>query len=97
MPYNAKNIDRISIIDPNNSGNDISGGSSNTYTILKCFSEAYRDLQKRMGELHFMVPGARRNESLLKCIFGGNYTSFKLQREHLAHVYENLHGPIEID
>ena len=92
-----KNIDRISIIDPNNPANDISGGSSNTATILNCFSQAYRDLQHRMGDLNSRVPAARRKESILGDILAGNYTSFKLQREHLSHVFEKLVGPIEID
>jgi non-canonical poly(A) RNA polymerase PAPD5/7 len=94
MPYKANNADRLCIIDPNNSANDISGGSGNTAAILQCFSQTYSDLQTRMGELQYVSPAGRRNQSILKCILGGNYTSFKLQREHLAHVYEKLYGPI---
>ncbi|TVY33814.1 Poly(A) RNA polymerase protein [Lachnellula occidentalis] len=87
------NIDKISIIDPNTPSNDISGGSSNTSRILECFSKAYRDLQKRMGDLQ--VSPNRVNESILGCILGGNYSSFDLQRNHLAHVHEKLFGPIQ--
>ncbi|KAG0649659.1 Topoisomerase 1-related TRF4 [Hyphodiscus hymeniophilus] len=97
LPYNAKNIGRLSIIDPNNSSNDVSGGSSNTPTIVHCFSQTYRALQNRMSDLNSRVPAARREESILGCILAGNYTSFRLQREHLAHVYEKLYGPVEID
>lgn len=92
MTYKG-NIDKISIIDPNTPSNDISGGSSNTARILECFSNAYRDLQKRMGELQ--ASPNRVKESILGCILGGNYSSFDLQRAHLAHVHEKLFGPIQ--
>jgi non-canonical poly(A) RNA polymerase PAPD5/7 len=47
-----------------------------------------------MGELQYSAE--RRNQSILGCILGGNYSSFKLQREHLAHVHENLYGPVDL-
>lgn len=76
------------IIDPNRSDNDISGGSSNTEGIRKCFSEAFNMLQQRSAELQRSKD--RNNKSLLECIIGGNYRSFELQRAHLAHVHEKL-------
>ncbi|KAE9377003.1 hypothetical protein N431DRAFT_401649 [Stipitochalara longipes BDJ] len=91
IPYKNK----LAIIDPNRASNDIAGGSSNTDTILKCFSKSYDALQKRMGELQYSAN--RRKQSILGCIIGGNYTSFKLQREHLAHVHENLYGPVDLE
>jgi len=39
----------------------------------------------------------RREQSLLECILGGNYASFKLQREHLAHVHEHRLGDIDME
>ncbi|KAH8808535.1 hypothetical protein F5884DRAFT_374546 [Xylogone sp. PMI_703] len=93
--YKAGNIERISIIDPNNPLNDISGGSSNTARIRKCFSDAFRALQKTMAALQFS--NDRKNASILRCILGGNYESFRLQREHLAHVHEQLYGPLTED
>jgi len=47
-----------------------------------------------MGELQYSAD--RRNQSILECIIGGNYTSFRLQREHLAHVHEQLYGPVNL-
>jgi non-canonical poly(A) RNA polymerase PAPD5/7 len=85
-------MDKISIIDPNKSTNDISAGSQNTPRILEFFSKAHRDLQKRMGELQ--ASPNRAKESILGCILAGNYSSFDLQRQHLAHVHEKLVGPI---
>lgn len=82
---------KFSIIDPNNPSNDIAGGSSNTATIRAAFSEAFKQLQARMGSLQHAEN--RAGASILECIIGGNYSSFKLQREHLAHVHETLFGP----
>jgi len=80
------------IIDPNRSDNDISGGSSNTREILRCFASSYKALQDTMGNLRHSTN--RRNKSILGCILGGNYSSFKLQRDHLLHVHEKLLGPV---
>ncbi|KAI9051262.1 hypothetical protein LZ554_005363 [Drepanopeziza brunnea f. sp. 'monogermtubi'] len=90
IPYNKRTPDKFCIIDPNRPDNDISGGSSNTSGIRKCFSEAYDALQHRMGELQRSEN--RKNQSLLDCIIGGNYKSFELQRAHLAHVHKQLYG-----
>lgn len=79
------------IIDPNKSDNDISGGSSNTSAILRCFSDCHKSLSTTMANLKYSPN--RRNQSILGCILGGNYESFRLQREHLRHVHETLIGP----
>ena len=47
-----------------------------------------------MGELQSSAN--RRNQSILGCILGGDYSSFKLQRDHIAHVHENLFGPVDL-
>jgi non-canonical poly(A) RNA polymerase PAPD5/7 len=83
------------IIDPNNPSNDISGGSTNSPTIRRAFSIAFNDLSQRIGQVATSPQDNRRNQSLLHCILGGNYTSFELQREHLAHVHEKLFGPVK--
>ncbi|KAH9216682.1 hypothetical protein DL95DRAFT_362981 [Leptodontidium sp. 2 PMI_412] len=87
IPYKGVKS-KFMIIDPNRSDNDISGGSSNTEGIRKCFSEAFNMLQQRSAELQRSKD--RNNKSLLECIIGGNYRSFELQRAHLAHVHEKL-------
>jgi non-canonical poly(A) RNA polymerase PAPD5/7 len=92
VPYKHDSLHKLSIIDPNNPLNDIAGGSANTRTILKCFSDCYNDLQKRMGQLQYSA--GRRNRNILGRILGGNYESFRLQREHLAHIHEKLYGPV---
>ncbi|KAK2626176.1 hypothetical protein QTJ16_004438 [Diplocarpon rosae] len=81
---------KLMIIDPNRQDNDISGGASNTRTILKSFSDAYNLLQHRMGELQRSEN--RTNQSILECVIGGNYRSFELQRAHLAHVHEKIYS-----
>ncbi|KAK3950281.1 hypothetical protein QBC32DRAFT_18854 [Pseudoneurospora amorphoporcata] len=76
-----KNYDRFSIIDPNNSENDIAGGSSNTPTIAALFKQAYELLAERMAQLAHSSD--RRNASILEVILAGNYSSFRNQRAHL--------------
>ncbi|EON99225.1 putative dna polymerase sigma protein [Phaeoacremonium minimum UCRPA7] len=85
-----KNPGRLSIIDPNNPENDISGGSSNTEKVMYYFSVAYKELQERM----IKAPSAV-GESILEVIMGGNYSSFRHQRDHLRKVHERLYGPCE--
>jgi non-canonical poly(A) RNA polymerase PAPD5/7 len=46
-----------------------------------------------MGDLQ--VSSNRVKESILGCILAGNYSSFEIQRKHLAHVHEKLVGPIQ--
>ncbi|KAK4201522.1 putative Poly(A) RNA polymerase protein [Triangularia verruculosa] len=76
-----KNYDRLSIIDPNNEENDISGGSSNTGHIFSIFSRAHDDLRQRMRS---MAEDPRRGTgSILGVIMGGNYSSFEEQRSYL--------------
>lgn len=84
-----KNMDRLSIIDPNNSANDISGGSSNYPLISRCFASAYDDLQKRMYVLaqgHDFVHG---HNTILAPILGGNYKAFRVQRAYLQGVFDS--------
>ncbi len=80
---------RLSILDPNNSVNDISGGTSNIILVLETFSKAFSALRTRMMELS----ATRFNESpsdgsILGPIFSGNYTPFTRQRERLRRLYE---------
>ena len=87
--YRANQNEKFCIIDPNDSGNDISGGAQNTPTITAEFRGALVALNKRMGELRTMTFEQRKNQSILGCILGGNYASFDIQRDHLEHVYES--------
>lgn len=72
-----RNRDRLSILDPNNPENDISGGSANTATILRHFSEAHAVLKERM----FTLAGHRG--LLLKPLLEGKYSNFQVQRDYL--------------
>ncbi|ESZ92184.1 hypothetical protein SBOR_7441 [Sclerotinia borealis F-4128] len=95
LVYKDLSKPKFSIVDPNRADNDIAGGSSNTPAIQDCFSAAYSALQQSMNTLQNSDLKTRRNQSLLRCVIGGNYESFRLQREHLAHIHERLVGPIE--
>ncbi len=75
-----KNQDRLSIIDPNNPENDISGGSGGIESITAAFRDAFKKLQREMATL---ARDPRPFGSILKPIFGGDYSSFIVQRAHL--------------
>lgn len=87
--FTYKNRDRLSIIDPNNPANDISGGSSNTNAIMARFEDAYYALRDRMKEVARNPEGG----SILDSILRGDYSSFRQQREYLRHVHETTIGP----
>ncbi|KFX94189.1 hypothetical protein V490_04486 [Pseudogymnoascus sp. VKM F-3557] len=89
--YRAGNLDRFSIIDPNNSSNDISGGSHNTQAIRKAFSEAFDDLFHHMSDMSTKSIQERKGQSILGVILGGNYTSFEVQRNHLERIWQKEH------
>ncbi|KAM0351770.1 hypothetical protein ACHAPU_002282 [Fusarium lateritium] len=84
-----KNYDRLSIIDPNNPENDISGGSSNTPAILARFNDAFYLLRDRMSE----IAGDPNKGNILEVILQGDYSSFRAQRDFLRHVHEKNIGP----
>lgn len=88
-----KNKDRLSIIDPNNSSNDIAGGSSNIDVILYDFHSAHRMIKERMAELAQGGGRGSNKASLLETILAGNYSSFRLQRAHLRRLHEKHIGP----
>lgn len=84
-----KNYDRLSIIDPNNPANDISGGSANTPAILNRFKDAFNLLRDRMSD----IARNPNKGNILEVILQGDYSSFRMQREYLRHVHEKLIGP----
>jgi non-canonical poly(A) RNA polymerase PAPD5/7 len=83
-PRMMQNKDRLTIIDPNNPDNDISGGSHKIDTVFGRFRSAYSDLQRYMSTLS---SGQISTNSILECIIGGNYHSVNEQRERLRRMY----------
>ncbi|KAL6813826.1 hypothetical protein J3E69DRAFT_371071 [Trichoderma sp. SZMC 28015] len=79
-----KNTNRLSIIDPNNPGNDIAGSSSNMPGVTARFHDAYISLQRRMKE----VAKDAKCGGILDVIFRGDYSSFRMQRNFLQHIHE---------
>jgi len=90
-------MDRLSIIDPNNPANDISGGSSNFSVIRRHFKEAYMALQERMAELPWSNGHPKTkihgHSTILAPIFAGNYSSFQRQRDFLQGLDEEMNAP----
>jgi non-canonical poly(A) RNA polymerase PAPD5/7 len=83
-PRTMQNKERLTIIDPNNKDNDISGGSHKIDTVFGRFRTAYTELQRYMDQLHM---GQISSTSILECIIGGNYQQVDAQRERLRHLY----------
>lgn len=70
----------LTIIDPNNSSNDISGGSRNIEDVLDCFHRAHSEIQRRLAMIQ---SGENVETSILGSIVGGNYTSFFQHRARI--------------
>ncbi|KAK0893160.1 hypothetical protein LTS16_002985 [Friedmanniomyces endolithicus] len=83
-PAPKQNLDRLTIIDPNNPMNDISGGSYEIDAVLNTFRQASAALQRRLAQVH---AGKKVEDSILGCMWGGNYTSFLRQREKLSVIH----------
>lgn len=81
-----RNMDRLSIIDPRNPSNDISGGSSNWPAIAQQFADAYTVLVRRMAELAKVDREVHGYNTILAPLFAGNYSSFRIQREYMEKV-----------
>ncbi|KAG6361462.1 hypothetical protein INS49_009689 [Diaporthe citri] len=86
--FTYKNPDRLSIIDPNNPANDISGGSQNYPQIKACFAEAHKLLQERIER----IARGEKHNSILEIILGGNYAMFREQRNYLRKVHRKVFG-----
>ncbi|KAI0113312.1 hypothetical protein F4814DRAFT_421433 [Daldinia grandis] len=78
-----RNLDRLSILDPNNPENDIAGGSKNTPTILAQFSKAHSIIRARMAELAKGTKAVAAGNTILEPVFAGNYSIFQVQRDYL--------------
>ena len=80
-PHTRQNASGLTIVDPNNANNDISGGSRKVEMVFDCFRIAYSEVQRRLAQVH---SGEHVEGSILGCIWGGNYTSFIHQRNKLS-------------
>lgn len=73
-------------MDPNDPDNDISGGSRNVGLILDRFSRAHSELMKAMK--------SHTRLSLLDWMLGGDYETFRYQRNHLQELYKQKGGTV---
>lgn len=63
----------LTIIDPNNPQNDISGGSRQVALVFSHFRAALHTIQNQMDSIR---QGTADSSSILGCILAGNYSSF---------------------
>lgn len=83
--YRENNNERLSIEDPNNPDNDISGGTREISLIFRSFSEAHRLLKERMT---FSAMSGWNTNSLLGPVIAANYDEYAQQRQQLREVFE---------
>jgi non-canonical poly(A) RNA polymerase PAPD5/7 len=69
--------DGLSIQDPHNAENNISGGSQKAKHIFRAFAEAHKVLHDRLSALDLS------GTSILESILGGNYESYRQHRERV--------------
>ncbi|KAJ5612842.1 hypothetical protein N7510_006036 [Penicillium lagena] len=77
--------DRLTIEDPNNRDNDISGGTKEIALILRAFSKAHDVMKNAMIDMS--MTGASHT-SILQYIIGANYDEYTEQRFQLRQVFE---------
>ncbi|KJK61570.1 Cid1 family poly A polymerase [Aspergillus parasiticus SU-1] len=76
---------RLSIEDPNNADNDVSGGTREIALIFKSFRDAYRLLKDRM--VYTAMAGDQQN-SILESIIAANYDEYTEQRWQLREIFQ---------
>jgi non-canonical poly(A) RNA polymerase PAPD5/7 len=81
------NRNKWTIIDPNNKENDISGGTARAREIAKKFRDACSAIKDRMQQLERLDIAARKGQSILGRLIGGNYAIFSKQRARLADIF----------
>ncbi|KAI9891056.1 MAG: hypothetical protein M1814_003407 [Vezdaea aestivalis] len=80
---------RLTIQDPNNADNDISGGTSNIYLIQEQFAKAFEILQREMSFLHTASLETRQGRVLLGPMLSGNYSSFNWHRVRMQKIWKH--------
>ncbi|BAE55212.1 unnamed protein product [Aspergillus oryzae RIB40] len=76
---------RLSIEDPNNADNDVSGGTREIALIFKSFRDAYRLLKERMV---YTAMAGDQNNSILESIIAANYDEYTEQRWQLRQIFQ---------
>ncbi|WPH02775.1 Hypothetical protein R9X50_00564300 [Acrodontium crateriforme] len=89
-PMGKQKESRLTIVDPNNADNDISGGSMKIDQVFDLFSQAHSAIENK---LYHVGRGEDDSDSILGCILGGNYTSFIRQRDRLYDLVNQRAAP----
>jgi hypothetical protein len=86
--FNDKNNERLTIIDPHRSDNNISGGTNQVEPIFNSFSKAHEALTTRLSA-HQSGAGVDQPGTFLGCLIGGNFASYETQRAKLRDLSAN--------
>ncbi|KAL4881407.1 hypothetical protein BJY04DRAFT_207517 [Aspergillus karnatakaensis] len=83
--YKENNKARLSIEDPNNPDNDVSGGTHQIGVVCKAFSNAFQILKARMDSA---ATSDKNDESLLGSIIAANFDEYTEVRWQLRELYD---------
>ncbi|KAL5340552.1 hypothetical protein BJX70DRAFT_111876 [Aspergillus crustosus] len=83
--YKENNRGRLSIEDPNNPDNDISGGSHRIGLVFKSFADAFRDLKDRLDSV---AKSGKMDGSILGSIIAANFDEYTEHRWQLRELFE---------
>ncbi|EXJ58117.1 hypothetical protein A1O7_05541 [Cladophialophora yegresii CBS 114405] len=86
--FGDKDNERLTIIDPHRSDNNISGGTRQIGTIFDCFSKAHKALATRLASFE-KDPSRHQVDGFLGCLIGGDFTSYERQRQRLREMSVN--------
>ncbi|ETI27516.1 hypothetical protein G647_09707 [Cladophialophora carrionii CBS 160.54] len=88
IQFGDKDNERLTIIDPHRSDNNISGGTRQISTIFDCFSKAHKALTTRLASFE-KDPSRHQANGFLGCLIGGDFTSYERQRQRLRELSVN--------
>lgn len=81
------NPERLTIVDPMNDANDISGGSRNVLAIFDIFRTVRNSIQARLDDFK---EDRHSTGSILGCALAGDYSHFVQQRKWMSDVWDDL-------
>ncbi|KAF4550968.1 Nucleotidyltransferase domain-containing protein [Elsinoe fawcettii] len=83
---------RLLIVDPNNSANDVSGGTSKIPQIFRLFQDLHKRLGSQLSMARAMYQDTRQKSCILRCMLDSGFDAYHYQRERLRKKYDQIYG-----
>ena len=90
--FREERPERLTIIDPNRSSNNISGGTRLIEVIFQCFSDALTTLQSALAQASDSQAGT---SSILATILGSDFELYESQRDALYELHYGTKRPMK--